>query len=139
MFFRRIFAVFFLMLLFFGAFGVLSSNRGQEAYMQGYVAGQQSVVQGEDGAVTAVSPAPLTTTSQSGFSGFRFFALFILGGMFLFGMMMFFGFMKMMCGKRGWREKGWHHGKHWGNWQPKGDKEQWYDEHGASEEPVMKA
>ena len=144
MFFRRMFGVFFLALVFFGFFGLVNNNRAPDAYTQGYIAGQQSVVVGEDGAVTAVSPPAPTAPHQSGFGFIKLFGLFIFGGMFLFGMMIFFGFMKMMCGKHGWRKGdwnkgGWHHARHWGEWQAKGDKEAWYDEHGPSDEPVMKA
>lgn len=145
MFFRRVFTAFLLMFVFFGAFGLMNSNRGQEAYMQGYVAGQQSVVQGEDRANTAVSPIPPAAPTHNGFGFLKIFPLFLLCGMGLFGMMLFFGFMKAACGKHGWHEKGWHHEHHWQGWSPKGDwptkgdKEKWYDEHGPSDEPVMKA
>ena len=133
MFFRRLFGAFFLFLLLGGVFG-LFNGRSQNAYTQGYIAGQQSVTV-EDGANTAVPPAPQPYQN----SGFGFFGGIVKFFAFFFGFIFLIGFMGMVFGcKHRKHKKGWHHAHHWGNWEKGGEKPPWYDPN-DNDEPVMKA
>lgn len=136
MFFRRLFGVFFIFLLLGGVFSLFNGNgRSQDAYMQGYIAGQQSVTT-EDGATTIVAPAPQPYANRH--SGFGFLGGIVKFFTFFFGFMFLIGFMGMLFGCKRGKHHGWHHARHWGNWQ-KGDKNPpWYD-HNDNDEPVMKA
>lgn len=133
MFCRRIFGVLFLFLVLGGFFGLVNNSRGQDAYTQGYIAGQQSVSNNEDGTGTAVSPPPPTSNREFSFFGglFKFF-LFFFGFMFLIGML-----GKAFGGKHRRHYKGeWNHD--WGNWQKQAGKPPWFDKN-DNDEPIMKA
>ena len=133
MFCRRIFGALFLLLVLGGFFGLVNNNAGQDAYTQGYLAGQQSVTGGEDGG-TAVTPPP--TAPQREFSFFRgLFKLFL----FFFGFMFFIGIMSKAFGGKHHRrhhKSDWNHD--WGSWHKNAGKPPWYDQD-DSDEPVMKA
>ncbi len=135
--FRKMFGLFFMLLLLFGFLGLINNNR-QNTYMQGYIAGQQSVVTSGDGSITAVSP-PTSPTQLTDTHRFSFFGGLLKFFVFFFGFIFFIKITGMLIGgKHRRRHKGWHHAHHWGNWQKQGHKPPWYDTDDA-DEPIMKA
>ncbi|MBX3056987.1 MAG: hypothetical protein KF770_10990 [Anaerolineae bacterium] len=133
MFFRRLFFLFFALLFLGALFGMngRSQSQFQAGYVQGFMAGQQSIQVAEGGTAVAPPPAPSYPTYHPGFSFF---------GFLLKGFLLFFGFMLLMglfFGRGRWHGGG--HGRCWQKahheWQQTGHKPPWFD----ADEPVMKA
>ena len=141
MIFRKLFGLGFLAIMLFaflGAFGSMRQARTNDAYLAGYLAGQQATAS-EDG---TVNPAPPMSpygydTHYRGHRGF-----FPGAGLLLCILpFMFFGFMSMMfgCKRRHWKHGpggpggpgNWHHR---GPWQG-GGKPVWEDDEFENEPP----
>jgi hypothetical protein len=119
-FFRKLFGLFFLGLLLFGVlgfFGRSGQHRTQEAYQQGFMAGQQAAAASSEtkaeGAQETMTTVPHRTPGANVyFRGHGFFfpsfgLLFCLVPLFMIGLLFTFG------GKRRWHKHG-HHPGHWG-------------------------
>ena len=106
-----------------------SQSQYQAGYVQGFVAGQQSVQAAEDGTAVVLPPAP------SYHPGFSFFSFLVKGFVLFFGFMLLMG---LLFG-RGRCHKG--HGRRWHKWHEEwhqaGHKPPWFDP--DADEPVMKA
>lgn len=132
MFFRRLFFLFFALLFLGALFGMngRSQSQYQTGYVQGFVAGQQSM-QAIEGGTAVVPPSPPDYHLGSSFFDF-----------FIKGFVLFFGFMLLMglVFGRG-RRHGGGHGRCWQKahhkWHQTGHKPPWYDV--DADEPVMKA
>ncbi len=138
MFFRRLFFLFFALLILGALFGMngRSQSQYQAGYVQGFVAGQQSMQAAEGGTAVAPPPAP------SYYPGFSFFGFLIKGFAFFFGFMLLVGLLfrlgqchkghgpKPLRVRRRWHQ--WHE-----EWHQAGHKPPWYDV--DADEPVMKA
>lgn len=131
MFFRRLFFLFFALLFLGALFGMngRSQSQYQAGYVNGFVAGQQSMQAAEGGTAVVPPPAP----SHPGFSFFGFLLksfLFFFGFIFLIGLLFRLG-----------RRHGGGHGRCWQKWHEEwhqaGHKPPWYDV--DADEPVMKA
>jgi hypothetical protein len=132
--FRKLFGLFIILLILGGLFGWGRRNEYQAGYAQGYVAGQQSVAQGEDGG-TAVSPPVTPHYPAYHYRGFGFFE-FLFKGFFLF--MGFMLLMGLLFGRGHWHGKhGRHHHKWHHEWHKSSQKPPWYDD--EADEPLMKA
>ena len=149
MFFRKLIGFAFIAMLFVGAMSLFGMGRGrtQDAWTQGYIAGQQSVTTNADD-MSTVPLAPANSYANHnefgyGRSHFGFFPgfglLFCLIPLFFFGglFMLFGGRHRMGMGRR----------RHWcrpGHWQHhdhekyKGTKPPWVDDD-LADEPIMKA
>ena len=135
MFFRKIFGLFLILLVLGGLFGLSGQNRYQDAWQQGYIAGQQAVA-GQDGTTATAPPAAPYGPygyypARLGFFGFLFKGL---GLFFLFWLMV--GFLGLLFGRRFWR----HGGKKWAKWHrhaPESGRPRWHDDD-LGDEQVMK-
>ncbi|HRQ39527.1 MAG TPA: hypothetical protein PLD25_16585 [Chloroflexota bacterium] len=142
MFFRKIFGLFFILLLFGALFGMNGRNQSQfqAGYVQGYVAGQQSMQTAEGGTAVAPPPAPYYPTYH--YPGYSFFSFFIKGFVLFFGFMLLMGLL-FGRGRRhgGHGPKPLRVGRRWHKWHEEwhqaGHKPPWYD--ADADEPVMKA
>ena len=102
-FFRKLFGLFFIGLLIFGLFGVFGRgghHRTQEAYQQGFIAGQQAAAaentaEGAEGTTTTVPNQSAGTNIY-----YRGHGFFFPGSLLLFCLMPFFllGFVFMLFG-----------------------------------------
>ena len=138
MIFRKLFGLGFLAIMlfaFFGAFGSMRQARTNDAYMAGYLAGQQAAVS-EDGNAATAPPASAYDydTHYRGHRGF-----FPGAGLLLCILpFMFFGFMSMIFGSKHHRRHGpcgprgpehWHHHGPWkGNAKPVWDDDDFTNE-----------
>mgnify|MGYP001818095503 CR=1 FL=1 len=121
-FFRKLFGLFFVGLLIFGLWGLFgraAAGRYQNAYQQGFVAGQQAAASSKEGvAAGAAEAAPAAPDGHQGtqvyYRGHSFFfpgfgLLFCLIPLFFLGLM-FMGFGKRRWHKHGYRGGPWRHG-----------------------------
>ena len=138
MIFRKLIGLGFLAIMLFaflGAFGSMRESRTNDAYMAGYLAGQQTAAS-EDGSVSTAPPmSPYGyDTHYRGHRGF-----FPGAGLLLCLLpFMFFGFMSMMFGCK---RRHWKHGpggpRHWHQHAPwkGGGKPVWEDDEFENEPP----
>ncbi len=149
MFFRKLIGLAFIAMLFVGAMGLFGAGRGrtQDAWTQGYIAGQQSVTTNADGSTTTVPPAPANSYANPNSYGYgRSHVGFFPGFGLLFCLIpfFFFGGLFMLFGGRRRRGRGGHwcrpgHWQHHGHEKYKGPKPPWVDDDDLADEPIMKA
>lgn len=142
MFFRKLIGLALIVMLFFGAMNLFGMGRGraQNAWTQGYLAGQQSVTTNADG-TTTTPPAPPNYDGY-GRSHVGFFPSF--GFLFCLIPFFFFGGLFMLFGgrRRMGRHGPWCRPGHWqqrGHDKYKGPKPPWVDDDDLADEPIMKA
>jgi hypothetical protein len=137
MIFKKLFGLGFLAIMLFaflGAFGSMRQARTDEAYRQGYLAGQQAAAASEDGTVNT-SPPMSPYGYDTHYGGHRGF--FPGAGLFLCLLpLMFFGFMSMMfgCKRRHWKYGPGGSGHHHAPWKG-GGKPVWEDDEFENEPP----
>lgn len=149
MFFRKLIGLAFITMLFVGAMSLFGAGRGrtQDAWTQGYIAGQQSVTANADGNTATAPPAPANRDANPngygyGHSHFGFFPGFgllfcLIPFFFMGGLFILFGGRRHM-GRRG----PWCRPDHWqqhGQDKYKGPKSPWMDDDDLADEPIMKS